>query len=79
MDQGCVLLVDDEEDLRASLTQGLELSGQTVMATGNPEDALERVTRDFYGVATAAQIFHDFRIDSSFDSNKARVVCVRPK
>lgn len=50
MDQGCVLLVDDEEDLRASLTQGLELSGQTVMATGNPEDALERVTRDFYGV-----------------------------
>lgn len=50
MDQGCVLLVDDEEDLRASLTQGLELSGQTVMATGNPEDALERITRDFYGV-----------------------------
>ena len=33
----------------------------------------------FYGVATAAQIFHDFRIDSSFDSYKARVVCVRPK
>ncbi|WP_346893122.1 sigma-54 dependent transcriptional regulator [uncultured Roseibium sp.] len=50
MDQGCVLLIDDEEDLRASLTQGLELSGQTVMATGNPEDALERITRDFYGV-----------------------------
>jgi len=50
MDQACVLLVDDEEDLRASLTQGLELSGQTVMATGNPDDALERITRDFYGV-----------------------------
>ncbi len=50
MDQGCVLLLDDEEDLRASLTQGLELSGQAVFATGQPEDALERVTRDFYGV-----------------------------
>lgn len=50
MDQGCVLLVDDEEDLRAPLSQGLELSGHHVMATGDPEAALERITRDFYGV-----------------------------
>ncbi|MBD8891466.1 sigma-54-dependent transcriptional regulator [Roseibium litorale] len=50
MDQGCVLLVDDEEDLRASLSQGLELSGHVVMATGDPDAALERIARDFYGV-----------------------------
>lgn len=50
MDQGWVLLVDDEEDLRASLSQGLELSGHMVMATGDPDAALERITRDFYGV-----------------------------
>ncbi len=50
MDQACVLLVDDEEDLRASLTQGLELTGHQVFATGDPEAALEKVKRDFYGV-----------------------------
>ena len=50
MDQGCVLLVDDEEGLRASLSQGLELTGHLVMATGDPVAALERITRDFYGV-----------------------------
>jgi two-component system, NtrC family, C4-dicarboxylate transport response regulator DctD len=50
MDQSSVLLVDDEEDLRASLTQGLELSGHKVIATGEPEAALEKVRRDFYGV-----------------------------
>lgn len=50
MNQACVLLLDDEEDLRDSLTQGLELSGQKVIATGTPEDVLERITRDFYGV-----------------------------
>lgn len=50
MNQACVLLLDDEKDLRDSLTQGLELSGQTVVATGSPEDVLERITRDFYGV-----------------------------
>ncbi|MBD8877717.1 sigma-54-dependent transcriptional regulator [Roseibium polysiphoniae] len=50
MDQACVLLVDDEEDLRASLSQGLELSGHKVVATGDPEAALELITRGFYGV-----------------------------
>lgn len=50
MDQACVLLVDDEEDLRASLTQGLELSGHPVFATGSAEAALEQVNRGFYGV-----------------------------
>ncbi|MCX2724709.1 sigma-54-dependent transcriptional regulator [Roseibium salinum] len=50
MDQATVLLVDDEADLRGSLTQGLELSGQEVFATGTPEVALERINRSFYGV-----------------------------
>ncbi|MTH98868.1 sigma-54 dependent transcriptional regulator [Roseibium sp. RKSG952] len=50
MDEACVLLIDDEEDLRASLAQGLELSGKTVFASGVPEAALEHVQRDFYGV-----------------------------
>ncbi len=50
MDQATVLLIDDEEDLRNSLAQGLELSGQIVFASHQPEDVLERVNRDFYGV-----------------------------
>ncbi|CTQ56879.1 C4-dicarboxylate transport transcriptional regulatory protein DctD [Roseibium album] len=50
MDQATVLLIDDEADLRRSLSQGLELSGQDVFATGNPEEAFERINRGFYGV-----------------------------
>jgi len=50
MDLATVLLVDDEADLRQSLSQGLELSGQDVFATGQPEEALERINRAFYGV-----------------------------
>ncbi|MEM5583196.1 MULTISPECIES: sigma-54 dependent transcriptional regulator [unclassified Roseibium] len=50
MDQATVLLIDDEEDLRGSLSQGLELSGHEVFATGSPADALERINRGFYGV-----------------------------
>ncbi|MEL7524485.1 MAG: sigma-54 dependent transcriptional regulator [Pseudomonadota bacterium] len=50
MDQATVLLIDDEEALRGSLSQGLELSGQDVFATGTPEQALERINRGFYGV-----------------------------
>ncbi|WP_306145918.1 sigma-54 dependent transcriptional regulator [Roseibium sp. MMSF_3412] len=50
MDQATVLLIDDEEALRGSLSQGLELTGQDVFATGTPEQALERVNRGFYGV-----------------------------
>ncbi|KZM51286.1 sigma-54 dependent transcriptional regulator [Labrenzia sp. OB1] len=50
MDQATVLLVDDEADLRGSLSQGLELSGQKVFASGTPEEALECITRGFYGV-----------------------------
>ncbi|PVB60046.1 sigma-54 dependent transcriptional regulator [Labrenzia sp. 011] len=50
MDQATVLLVDDEADLRESLTQGLELSGQKVFATGAPDAALEHINRGFYGV-----------------------------
>ncbi|MEP3045186.1 MAG: sigma-54 dependent transcriptional regulator [Roseibium sp.] len=50
MDLATVLLIDDEEDLRRSLSQGLELSGQDVYATGSPDDALERISREFYGV-----------------------------
>jgi len=50
MDQATVLLIDDEEDLRGSLCQGLELTGQKVFATGAADDALERINRGFYGV-----------------------------
>jgi two-component system, NtrC family, C4-dicarboxylate transport response regulator DctD len=50
MDQATVLLIDDEADLRRSLSQGLELSGQDVFATGKPEEAFERINRGFYGV-----------------------------
>ncbi len=50
MDQATVLLVDDEADLRGSLSQGLELSGHDVFATGTPEAALEHINRGFYGV-----------------------------
>lgn len=50
MDQAKVLLIDDEEALRGSLSQGLELTGQDVFATGTPEQALERINRGFYGV-----------------------------
>nr|WP_319384938.1 sigma-54 dependent transcriptional regulator [uncultured Roseibium sp.] len=50
MDQATVLLIDDEVALRESLSQGLELSGQDVFATGAPEQALERINRGFYGV-----------------------------
>ncbi|MEJ8475039.1 sigma-54-dependent transcriptional regulator [Roseibium algae] len=50
MDQACVLLIDDEEGLRASLSQGLELTGHKVIATGDPSAALELIKRDFYGV-----------------------------
>ncbi|WP_299819607.1 sigma-54 dependent transcriptional regulator [uncultured Roseibium sp.] len=50
MDQATVLLVDDEADLRGSLSQGLELSGQKVFASGTPEEALECINRGFYGV-----------------------------
>lgn len=50
MDQATVLLIDDEADLRGSLSQGLELSGQDVFATGDPQEAFERINRGFYGV-----------------------------
>ena len=50
MDQSTVLLIDDEEDLRRSLSQGLELSGQDVFATPSPDEALERISREFYGI-----------------------------
>lgn len=50
MDQTCVLLVDDEKDLRDTLSQGLELTGHSVLSTGEPQEALEKVGRDFYGV-----------------------------
>lgn len=50
MDHATVLLIDDEDDLRTSLSQGLELSGQDVFASSQPEDVLERINRDFYGV-----------------------------
>lgn len=50
MDQATVYLVDDEEDLRSGLAQGLELAGHHVIAFDDPERVPETLGRDAYGV-----------------------------
>ncbi len=45
-----VLLIDDDDDLRAPLAQGLALAGLDVSDFAAPEPALARVSRDFPGV-----------------------------
>lgn len=40
-----ILLVEDEEDLRALMCEALELSGYTVIAAWDGQDALERLDR----------------------------------
>ncbi|MBA5777411.1 sigma-54-dependent Fis family transcriptional regulator [Stappia sp. F7233] len=50
MDQASVLLVDDEEDLREALTQGLELHGHRVRPFAAADGVTEHLGRDFYGV-----------------------------
>ena len=54
MNEGAkVILIDDDDDLRHALVQGLELDGFGVDAFGAPAEALERLTRDFAGVVVS--------------------------
>lgn len=50
MEHSSVLLVDDEDDLREALAQGLELAGHDVHAFANGDEVLDHVSRKFYGV-----------------------------
>ena len=45
-----ILLVDDDDDLRLTLAQGLELAGYDVTAFADAESVLEHITQDFSGV-----------------------------
>jgi two-component system C4-dicarboxylate transport response regulator DctD len=48
-----VILIDDEEDIRTSVGEGLELRGFTVQAFARAERALDRLSRDFAGVVVS--------------------------
>ena len=48
-----VLLVDDDEDIRLSLSQSLELAGLDVQALSRGERALEAIGPDFRGVVVS--------------------------
>ena len=50
MDEPEILLVDDDDDLRPALVQGLELDGFRVRPLARADKALEHVTRSFHGV-----------------------------
>lgn len=50
MDQATVLFVDDEDELRDALAQGLELAGLQVEAFAAADEVTGRLSRDFYGV-----------------------------
>lgn len=47
---GRILLADDDEDLRVSTTQTLELAGFDVVAFARAEEVLERVSQGFGGI-----------------------------
>ncbi len=47
---GPVILVDDEVEVRASISQTLELEGCEVMAVAHPTEALDHLTRDWPGI-----------------------------
>ncbi|MCB1472566.1 MAG: sigma-54-dependent Fis family transcriptional regulator [Rhodobiaceae bacterium] len=49
-DRPLVLLVDDDDDLRLTLAQGLELAGFAVEAFAGAEGVLEHISQDFAGV-----------------------------
>ncbi|MEA3534563.1 sigma-54 dependent transcriptional regulator [Rhizobium sp. CC-YZS058] len=53
MSDGIVLLVDDEEELRRSTAQALELQDLTVESFASGEDALARVSYAFNGVVVS--------------------------
>ncbi len=50
MDRPTVLLVDDDDDLREALAQGLELAGFDVISFASPSGIAGHLRRDFYGV-----------------------------
>lgn len=50
MDNARVLLVDDDDDLRHALTQGLEIDGFNVTAFAHAHEVLEHINIGFYGV-----------------------------
>ena len=50
MDKARVLLVDDDDDLRHALTQGLELNGFNVTSFAHAHQVLEQINTGFYGV-----------------------------
>jgi len=49
MDNPRVLLVDDDDDLRHALTQGLEIDGFEVCPFASGQDLLEHISTRFYG------------------------------
>lgn len=48
-----ILIVDDEEDIRRSLAQGLELAGLTPVVFDDPAELLNGLNRDFYGAVVS--------------------------
>ena len=53
MSQGTVILVDDDEDLRQSTAQALDLAGFTVTATDQPEDVANLAGFGFAGIVVS--------------------------
>ncbi len=50
MDKARILLVDDDDDLRHALTQGLEIDGFNVASFAHAHEVLEHINTGFYGV-----------------------------
>ncbi len=53
-----VLLVDDDDDLRHALCQGLEIDGFEVLAFANARELLEQISARFYGVIVSDMRMH---------------------
>ena len=50
MKQAVILLIDDEDELRRSTAQSLDLAGFSVRDFSGAEDALDFITQGFNGV-----------------------------
>ncbi len=50
IDKATILLVDDDEDMREALVEGLELADYHVESFTRAEEVLEHITHEFYGV-----------------------------
>lgn len=53
MNQPKVILIDDDDDLRPALVQGLQLDGFDVAAFASALEALDHITRDLNGVVVS--------------------------